>query len=253
MNTVELKNVTTGYGTTVVTGPVTAALPCGELISLLGPNGAGKSTLLRTIAGFQAPLGGTAEVMRRDVGRCSAAELSKLVGVVLTQRVEADNMSVRELVGLGRAPYTNFWGTLTADDERAVDEALAGVGAGELSGRRVMSLSDGERQKVMIARVLAQNTPVILLDEPTAFLDYPGKVEIMRLLREVAHERNKTVFLSTHDIEIALRVSDRIWLMDKTLGLEIGRPAELSAGGSISRYFDRPWLRFDASAGVFRF
>ena len=134
-------------------------------------------------------------------------ELARLIGIVLTERCEVTNLSVEELVGLGRSPYTGFWGTLGKEDKRIVSEAIQQVGIAGLSDRMIHTLSDGERQKVMIAKVLAQQTPVILLDEPTAFLDFPSKVEMMRLLRTLAHGLDKTVFLSTHDLELALQIA----------------------------------------------
>lgn len=251
-----VKDLTTGYrnskGEREVTQKLTARLYPGELTCLLGPNGAGKSTLLRTLAGFQKPLGGTVEINGKDVGVFSGKELSQTVSVVLTEKPLLENMDVETLVGFGRAPYTGFWGVFSEGDQEAVNNALSLIGIEDLRGRMVQSLSDGERQKVMIAKAIAQETPVILLDEPTAFLDYPSKVEIMLLLYSLAHNMDKTIFLSTHDLDMALQLTDRIWLMDKKLGVKTGTHQELTASGDLARYFTRPGIEFDRSTGLFR-
>lgn len=249
--TYELQNLTTGYptkrGNRVVSQTITATLQAGELTCLLGPNGAGKSTLLRTLAAFQPPLGGTMLLDGRPLADYNAQQLATRIGVVLTERPNIKGMRVREMVAMGRSPYTGFWGRLSADDDAAVNEAIRQVGIEDLSRRWVHTLSDGERQKVMIAKALAQQTPIIFLDEPTAFLDYPSKVEMLLLLSRLAHEMQKTVFLSTHDLELALQTADRLWLMGKeTEGLVIGTPEELAASGDLSSFFSGPGIRFDA-------
>ncbi len=156
-------------------------------------------------------------------------------------------MRVREMVAMGRSPYTGFWGKLSADDESAVDAAIAAVDIQPLSQRIVHTLSDGERQKVMIAKALAQQTPVILLDEPTAFLDFPSKVEMLLLLAHLAHDMQKIIFLSTHDLELALQTADRLWLMGKeTDGVVIGTPSELASSGALPHFFSGPGISFDA-------
>ena len=155
----------------------------------------------------------------REISTLSDKELSRMIGVVLTEKPDVRNMTVRELVSLGRSPYTGFWGRYSKDDLRVVDESIALVGIEALSLRMVHTLSDGERQKVMIAKALAQQTPVIFLDEPTAFLDYPSKVEMLQLLRRISREAEKTIFLSTHDVELALQLADTIWLMTKSRGV----------------------------------
>ena len=252
---VVVSQLVTGYRgqghDTVVSGPFSAELHSGELTCLLGPNGAGKSTLLRTLSAFQTPLRGDISIVGRSLDSYSETELAKVIGVVLTDKIGVNNMTVAQLVGLGRSPYTGFWGTLGDDDREVVDEAMTLVGIAELRDRAVQSLSDGERQKAMIAKALAQQTPVIFLDEPTAFLDYPSKVEIMRVLHSLSRSGGKTIFLSTHDLELALQIADCIWLMDKKLGIVTGSPEDLSLNGSMSRYFERDGIRFDMDAGVF--
>ncbi len=255
IDTIKIRSLTTGYisrgKAAVVTGGVTACLRSGELTCLLGPNGAGKSTLLRTLSGFLPPLEGEIELLGRPLGDYSERELAKIVGVVLTDRIQSDNMTARELVALGRTPYTGFWGTLSDKDNRAVDGAMALVRIESLAPRAVATLSDGERQKVMIAKALAQETPVIFLDEPTAFLDYPSKVEIMQLLHRLSRVKGKTVFMSTHDLELALQISDRAWLIDKTLGVVTGCPEDLAFDGRLARYFEYDGVRFDPATGLF--
>lgn len=161
-------------------------------------------------------------------------------------------MTVEQLVAMGRSPYTGFWGRLGNEDRRAVEEAISLVHIESLCGRPVASLSDGERQKVMIAKALAQQTPVIFLDEPTAFLDFPSKVEIMCLLRSLARIKETTVFISTHDLEIALQIADSVWLLDREYGLKTGTPRGLADDGSLGVYFDREGVRYDPATGHFR-
>ncbi len=222
MKTIVISDLSIGYKDKVVWQGLTADVTSGRLTCLLGVNGVGKSTLLRTIAGFQPPLAGMVQLANgagklRDVTLLSKSQLSKIVSVVLTQRPDVQNMTVREMVGMGRLPYSGFFGSLHADDERIVDEAMAATGIADFAPRMFHALSDGERQKVMIAKALAQQTPIILLDEPTAFLDYPSKVEMMKLLHRLATDYDKTILLSTHDLELALQLGDRLLTLDKGL------------------------------------
>lgn len=190
----------------------------GMLTCLIGANGAGKSTLLRTIAGFQLPLEGTVLLGGDDVRALSPRQRAERMAVVLTDRPDVMCTTVWEMVATGRAPFTGFWGRLSGKDRDIVTRSLRLVGIEWMADRTVASLSDGERQKVMIAKALAQQTPIILLDEPTAFLDYPSRVEVMQLLLNIAHEEHKTVLLSTHDLDLALHTADRIWLFEKERG-----------------------------------
>lgn len=255
--TIILKNLSIGYrgknDMRVVAEGIHAAIRQGELTCLLGANGVGKSTLLRTLSAFQPKLAGDILLDGREIETFSDKELSRMIGVVLTEKPDIRNMSVRELVALGRSPYTGFWGTLNDEDWQVVDEAVEAVRISSLSSRMVHTLSDGERQKVMIAKALAQQTPVIFLDEPTAFLDFPSKVEMMQLLRRLAIEQQKTIFLSTHDFELALQVVDRLWLMEHQSEedggrrqLNVGTPEELAGSGVLARYVERPGISFDA-------
>ena len=265
--TIQLRNLSIGYttkhGVRVVAEGINGAIRSGELTCLLGPKGVGKSTLLRTLSAFQPILAGDVMINNSLTSNLSPLtsytdkELSKLIGVVLTEKPDVRNMSVRELVSLGRSPYTGFWGTCSKEDLRIVDEAIELVGVAELTRRPVHTLSDGERQKVMIAKALAQQTPVIFLDEPTAFLDYPSKVEVLQLLRRISREAQKTIFLSTHDVELALQLADTLWLMRKIevrgerqevsemSPVIVGTPKELAASGNLSRFIERKGIVFD--------
>ena len=250
--TIRLSNLSIGYrgknGTRVVAAGISAAIRSGELTCLLGANGVGKSTLLRTLSAFQPKLDGEVLIEGREIATFNDKELSRMIGVVLTEKPDIRNMSVRELVALGRSPYTGFWGTLHEDDWQVVDEAIRAVKIELLRDRMIHTLSDGERQKVMIAKALAQQTPVIYLDEPTAFLDFPSKVEMMQLLRQLAQTQQKTIFLSTHDFELALQVADTLWLMEKDESgthLNIGTSQELAQSGVLARYVERPGISFN--------
>ena len=248
--TIRLSNLCIGYrsknGTRVVAAGINAAIRSGELTCLLGANGVGKSTLLRTLSAFQPKLDGEIMMRSQEISSFTDKELSRMIGVVLTEKPDIRNMTVRELVALGRSPYTGFWGTLHDDDWQVVDEAISIIRIEALQDRMIHTLSDGERQKVMIAKALAQQTPVIYLDEPTAFLDFPSKVEMMQLLRRLAREQQKTIFLSTHDFELALQVADTLWLMEND-SLSVGTPREMADSGALARYVERPGITFDST------
>lgn len=247
---IELRNLTTGYGEHIVARSINSFIPEGNLISLLGPNGVGKSTLLRTLCAFQPAISGDIIINGTSIHELTQAQLSRIISVVLTERLDVRAMTVHDLVSLGRSPYTGFWGRLDEEDERQVRQAIAQVGISELSNREIGTLSDGELQKAMIAKALAQQTPIILLDEPTAFLDFPSKVEMMRMLHRLAHEMNKTIFLSTHDVEMALQLSDQLWLMTAE-GVHSGTPDELTADGSLADFIHIEGIHFDSERKLF--
>lgn len=255
LTTVSLLNLTTGYSAkgnhVVVSRQLQGQLRQGELTCLLGPNGAGKSTLLRTMAGFHKPFAGSIQIMDRKVEGYTSRELARLVSIVLTDNSKIRNLSVEEVVSLGRTPYTGFWGRLTEKDRKIVSKCLRWVGMENLRHRQMETLSDGERQKVMIAKAVAQETPIILLDEPTAFLDYPSKIGMMLLLHRLAKALHKTIFLSTHDLEHALQVADKIWLLDQKKGLVTGSPEDLSLSGQVEDYFVREGMSYDPVREMF--
>ena len=224
----------------------------GELTCLLGPNGAGKSTLLRTLSAFQLPLEGELWLEGRPLRDYSEREKSRKIGVVLTDKTQAGGLTVYELVSLGRQPHTGFWGRLNREDHKLVEEALTAVGISHKAANYVAELSDGERQKVMIAKALVQECPLILLDEPTAFLDVVSRIEIMNLLHRLAIEEKRAILLSTHDIEQALVLSGRLWLLSSTGGLECGVTEDLILRNRMDTLFaNHARIKFDLMHGGF--
>lgn len=223
----------------------------GELVALLGPNGAGKSTLLRTLSSSLQPLSGNVFYSGRLLKNISQRDLSRKISVVLTDHTQAGGLTVSELVSLGRQPYTGFFGRLKARDLRLVDEAINSVGLSFKSNSYMAELSDGERQKAMIAKALVQETDVLLLDEPAAFLDVASKLELMALLRQIAVERDCAVLFSSHDVEQALALSDRLWLMSID-GLLCGGTEDMVLQGHLSDLFRSDNVRFDLGSGVYR-
>ena len=223
----------------------------GEFVCLLGPNGAGKSTLLRTLAGLQSRVSGAIAVNGRELNAMTAGERAQMIGVVVTERLAAPSLRVYELVASGRHPHTGWFGELTNEDERIVAESLHLVDAAPFAERLVGDLSDGERQKVMIARALAQSPKLLLLDEINAFLDLPSRVRVMSLLRRLARERQCGVVLSSHDLDLSLRLADRIWRMPGTGELKVGAPEDLALEGAFDGVFDTDEIRFDKENATF--
>ncbi|MGV0782084.1 ATP-binding cassette domain-containing protein [Mycolicibacterium sp. XJ775] len=252
---VELAGLSIGYRhrrqvSTVATG-LDAQARRGELTVLIGPNGAGKSTLIRTLAGLQPALGGQVLLDGTDLTKLPRDELARQVGVVLTERIDPGLLSARELVGLGRIPHLGLAARLGRADEEIVDWALAATGAGHLASRSAAELSDGECQRVLTARALAQQPGLLILDEPTAFLDVSARAALFGLLRKLARDQQLAVVLSTHDLELALRVADRVWLMDRSGTLTDTIGEELMVSGRISAMFGNDTLHFDPASGMF--
>lgn len=236
----------------VVVSDIDVTLHAGELVCLIGPNGAGKSTLMRTLAGMQPALAGEVDLLGEAVGSLNPREMARRLGIVLTERQDVGKLTAYELVALGRYPHTDWTGRLSEDDERAIQAAIEAVGAVDLATRQVNELSDGERQKVMIARALAQEPAVILLDEPTAYLDLPRRVEIMATLRTLAHQTGRAILLSTHDLDLALRTADTLWLLPKGGPLMVGAPEDLVLNGALAEAFRSEGVEFDLQTGSFR-
>ena len=208
---ISLSQLSVGYTLShPVISDINLELRSGQLAYLIGENGIGKSTLLKTLTGFLPKLKGSLLLGNRDIESFSQRELARQVSIVLTQKPDVQNLTIEEIIGLGRSPYTGFFGRLRAEDRKVVDDAIATMGIEKLRGRMIQTLSDGERQKVMIAKALAQETSIILLDEPTAFLDFPSKAETFQSLQRMAHERDKLILLSTHDLELAVRFADSL-------------------------------------------
>ena len=221
----------------------------GETTCLLGLNGAGKSTLLRTLCGFQPPLKGEVLLMGKPLGAYSQPERSLLTGVVLTEKTNAGGITVYELVSLGRHPYTGFFGRLKKHDRQVIEKSLEAAGISHKSDSYVSELSDGERQKAMIAKTLAQECPIILLDEPTAFLDVAGRIETLILLCKLATEQQKSILLSTHDIDQAIRLGDRLWLLKRGKPMLCGTPEDLILNGAFETFFEKENMVFEPSSG----
>ena len=236
----------------IVVENINLELRAGELVCLLGPNGAGKSTLLRTLSGIAPPIAGEVRLGGKDITKLKPTELAKRLGVVLTDRVEAGMLTGYALVALGRHPYTNWSGRLSRQDEQVVRHSIEAVGAIHLAARPITELSDGERQKLMIARALAQEAELLILDEPTAFLDLPRRVDILRTLRKLAYEAERAVLVSTHDLDLALRSADRIWLLPPGGPITSGAPEDLVLNGSFQQTFYSEGVTFNSESGSFQ-
>lgn len=237
---------------TVVASDISVKLYSGEVVCLLGPNGSGKSTLIRTLAGLHPKLDGNINLYGQDLTGFTTREIAKKVSTVLTDRITVGNLSVYELVSFGRSPYTGWLGSLRTEDEQTVEWAIEATGIEKFVDRDILRLSDGERQKVMIARALAQDTSTILLDEPTAHLDLPNRVEIIRLLRELAHETQKGILLSTHELDLALKAADTLWLISNNGEVVTGTPEDLVLDGTFESVFRQDSFDFDRSTGSFK-
>ncbi|MCC6615851.1 MAG: ABC transporter ATP-binding protein [Anaerolineae bacterium] len=225
-------------------------LRAGELVCLIGPNGAGKSTLLRTLAGLQAPLAGHVCIDGQDVTQMDARARAQRIGIVLTERQSPGLLTGYGLVALGRHPYTDWMGRLSARDEAVVQWAVDAVAAADYAARPLEEMSDGQRQKLLIARALAQEPAVLLLDEPTAYLDLACRIEIMRLLRDLARTTGRAILLSTHDLELALHMADRIWLLADGV-LHTGAPEDLALDGAFEAAFQTVGVTLNPATGSF--
>ena len=228
---------------------VSLEIAAGTSTAIVGQTGSGKSTLIRTLCGFQPPLRGSVTVKGRGIETFSPHEFALTVGVVLTDRTNAGGLTVRELVSLGRQPHTGFFGRLGERDRRVVSEAMSAVGVAHKADSYVSELSDGERQRAMIAKALAQECPLIVLDEPTAFLDVASRIETMELLHRTAREQGKAILLSTHDIDNALMYSDRLLLLSSGTAVVAGAPEDLVLDGSLGEFFGRRGMNFDLRSG----
>lgn len=247
-----IKNLTLGYKESrILIDNLSLTAPDGDLIALVGRNGAGKSTLLRSLAGLVPPLSGDIEIDGHNIKSYSPAEIAELISFVSTEPVAVNHLSVFDVVALGRSPYTNWIGSLSESDREIVAESLDMVGMEHFAEKTIDRLSDGERQRVMIARALAQDTPIILLDEPTAFLDLPNRYEIALLLGSLARKFSKTVIFSTHDLSIGIRLCDAMWVVGPD-AVHSGSPEDLMLNGVINSIFDGSSVEFDAHIGDVR-
>ncbi len=223
----------------------------GELVCLIGANGSGKSTLIRTLGGIQMPVSGKVYIGTREIHQLTNAEKSKLLSIVLTDNTAVGNITISEIVALGRYNYTNWLGTLGGNDRERILESIHKVGLKDFENRRFGTLSDGEKQRVFIAKGLASDAPLMLLDEPTAHLDIPNKVSILSLLRQLTRESLCSVLVATHELDLALKLADEIWLLLPDQTIYKGTPEELIFSGILNKVFGNELLRFDARSGNF--
>lgn len=250
------ENLQIGYDTkkqkNVIASAISISLDAGKLIALIGANGIGKSTLLRTLTGMQQPLSGTVFLNGKPISKLSPSELAQQLSIVLTDKLPESNLTVFELVALGRQPYTNWVGKLTSEDILKVNEALDLTQISFLSDKKHYEISDGQLQKVMVARALAQDTPLIILDEPTTHLDLLHKVSLLKLLKKLALETNKSILFSTHDLDLALQLSDEMIVMNRDLLIQ-DTPENLIQNGILNSLFDDENITFDAEKAKFIF
>lgn len=238
MEVLRTEDLHIGYKDKAILPPINVSLKEGNLIALIGPNGAGKSTLFKTLTAHIKPLKGKIELFGKELTDYSSKEKARLIGLVLTERPDDMFLKVYDVVASGRCPYTDFFGKIGKDDENVIQESLDIVGINKLKDRYFNTLSDGEKQKVMIAKTLAQNTPIIFMDEPTAFIDYPSKIELFSLMKMLTKERNKTIIFSSHDLELLLRYTDDIWLISKGKQLISAKKDDLIGNEILKEYFN---------------
>ena len=242
---IRLNDLTIGYGHRILLQHASATIPAGELVALVGRNGTGKSTLLRAIAGLGERLGGEIRLDGHSLETLSPQQLATTVSFVTTERVRIPNLRCEDVVALGRAPYTNWIGRVQEQDKAIVERSLELVGMAAFAGKTMDRMSDGECQRIMIARALAQDTPVILLDEPTAFLALSNRYELCLLLKKLAQEEGKCILFSTHDLDIALSLCDSIMLIDNPYMYTLPT-SEMITSGHIERLFRNESVTFDA-------
>jgi iron complex transport system ATP-binding protein len=236
----------------VLLPPLNASARRGELIALIGKNGIGKSTLLRTIAGLQSSLGGEIVYSGKSISEYTRTELARMIGYISTEIVKVTNMRVYDLVALGRFPYTNWFGRIDASDHAIISEAIRMTGMSALSSRFISELSDGERQKAMIARILSQDTGILVMDEPTAFLDIGSKFEILHLMHLLSQNNGKTIIFSTHDLNVAMSQADKIWMIADNQLIE-GAPEDLMLQGSFDRLVSSSAVQYNSENGTYSF
>lgn len=245
---IETKHLDIGYGQKVVQHQLSLSTCEGELTALCGPNGAGKSTLLRTLCGLQPALGGEVIINGKQLQEMKDADRAKAMALVLTDKIMEDRLTVFDLVAMGRVPFLAWHGGLSKKDVEMTEESLRQVGLLHKRNDNITNISDGERQRVMVAKALAQETPIILLDEPTSHLDLPSRIEITLLLKELAHATNKTIILSTHELDLAIQSADHIWLMNRQ-GVRAAIPEDLMIDGEMQATFRSDNFCFDDQDG----
>jgi iron complex transport system ATP-binding protein len=234
---ISTNNLSIGYAQRIVQSNLNFALMPGEMVCMLGPNGCGKSTLLRTLAGLQPTLAGSFEIANSPLPIANSAKEASQIALVLTERLSLENTTVHDVVAMGRYPYTSFLGGLSDVDEHIINQSLSDVGLSDTAHTFFNDHSDGEKQRTLIAKALAQQTPIILLDEPTAHLDLPNRIRVLQLLRRVAREQKKTILISTHELDLAIKLSDRIMLMTPQKGIQLDTPDKLREHNAFTAAF----------------
>ena len=250
-----IHGLSTGYHlkggkTKVLHQNLMANIKPGEIIAVLGPNGAGKSTLLKTLLGYIPSLAGEIKYDSQNLDSITVKEMATKVSVVLTEKVDDHFLTAEEVLTTARHPFGSFWGKLNDNDKKIIDDAATLTNIKAFVHQKLQTLSDGERQRVMIARALAQDTPLIFLDEPTAFIDSPGRVELMHLLKTIP-QKGKSILMTIHDVELALHFADKLWLLGKEGTFKVGNPTELIENGSINQLFDRGQVTFNTKTRSF--
>ncbi|MBE7169206.1 MAG: ABC transporter ATP-binding protein [Williamsia sp.] len=248
---IQTRELSIGYAHTHIAGGLNLQLHAGQFVCLLGANGSGKSTLLRTLAALQPSTGGELLLQGKPIQKIRSADIAKIISLVLTDRVGAGNLDVYALIALGRYPHTGWFGILHEQDKQIIEQAIKAARVEGLLTRKFDELSDGEAQKVMLARALAQDTPLIMLDEPTAHIDLPGRIQLMQRLHHLSRTEGKSILISTHELDLALQVADQIWLLLADGTLHTGTPEDLVLNGTFEAAFNREGVVFDRATGSF--
>ncbi|MDO9183206.1 MAG: ABC transporter ATP-binding protein [Bacteriovorax sp.] len=236
-NLLELQNLSIGFNKKSLFENINAQVSKGMIIALMGANGAGKSCLLKTLAHLIAPIGGDIKIHDKSINVFSSQELARFISIVLTEKIQVDFLKVVELISLGRSPYTNWLGDLNNSDKKIVSQVMDQVGVFDLAEHFYSDLSDGQKQKVLIARALAQQPEILILDEPTTYLDIPSKVELLKLLQKISKESNMAIIMSSHDLDLIESKVDEIWLMGKDGSFNIGSPENCRSTGLFDKHF----------------
>lgn len=252
MTELRIIGLTIGYGTKEIARDINLVLTSGKLVCLLGQNGVGKSTLLRTLSNLQEPISGQIKLNDNNIQVLDRRDLATRLGIITTEKIGMSNMTVRELVALGRYPYTNWIGEESAEDTLKIEEAISRCKINYIEHARLSAISDGQFQKAMVARVLAQDTDVILMDEPTAHLDVVNRVEMFQLLQRIKKETGKSILISTHELDLSMQFADELWLMNFNRPITIGTPEDLGLGGEIEKIFFHEEFVLDSATGQVR-
>lgn len=252
MTTLHLHDLSVGYASKTIAKDINLTLGGGKLVCLLGQNGVGKSTLLRTLSNLQAPLSGNTHLGDKDIESLDRRELATKLGIITTEKIGMSNMTVRELVALGRYPYTNWIGQESEEDTQKIEEAISRCRINYIAQSKLAAISDGQFQKAMVARVLAQDTDIILMDEPTAHLDVVNRVEMFQLLQTIKKETGKSILISTHELDLSMQFADELWLMNFNAPIMTGSPEDLGLSGEIEKIFFHEEFILDSRTGQVR-